>query len=106
MKIYLDDERTTPVGWVRAYWPEEVIALLERGGVEEISLDHDLGGEFNGDYRMDSGYVVLKWIEEQVFTNNFIPPKMQVHSANPAARLVMEQAIQSINRFVEQNSGR
>jgi hypothetical protein len=30
MRVYLDDERTTPPGWVRVFWPEEAIALLER----------------------------------------------------------------------------
>ena len=43
MKVYLDDERSTPDGWVRVYWPEEAIELLKAGGVTEISLDHDLG---------------------------------------------------------------
>lgn len=33
MKVFLDDERNTPDGWVRAYWPDEVIALLETGQV-------------------------------------------------------------------------
>ena len=45
MRIYLDDERTTPEGWVRTYWPDEVIALLEQGGVTHVSLDHDLGDD-------------------------------------------------------------
>jgi hypothetical protein len=40
--------RPTPDGWVRAYWPEEVIALLEAGGVTEVSLDHDLGNDAKG----------------------------------------------------------
>ncbi|WP_164673228.1 cyclic-phosphate processing receiver domain-containing protein [Vibrio sp. ArtGut-C1] len=29
MKVYLDDERPTPKGWYRVYWPEEAIALLQ-----------------------------------------------------------------------------
>jgi len=43
MKVYLDDERKTPDGWRRVYWPEEAIELLKSGDVKEISLDHDLG---------------------------------------------------------------
>ena len=31
MKIYLDDERQTPEGWARVYWPDEAIRLLETG---------------------------------------------------------------------------
>ena len=61
MKVYLDDERTTPDGWVRTYWPEEAIALLKTGAVTEISLDHDLGDDARG-----TGYSVLLWLEEQV----------------------------------------
>lgn len=69
MKVYLDDERRTPTGWHRVYWPSEVIELLKKGGVEEISLDHDLGDDDRG-----TGYDVVLWIEEAVFTNGFIPP--------------------------------
>ncbi|MBF4323163.1 cyclic-phosphate processing receiver domain-containing protein, partial [Vibrio anguillarum] len=61
MKVYLDDERDTPEGWVRSYWPEEVIELLKSGNVTEISLDHDLGDDDHG-----TGYDVVLWIEEAV----------------------------------------
>lgn len=30
MKLYLDDERETPEGCIRVYWPEEAIALLKK----------------------------------------------------------------------------
>ena len=43
MKVYLDDVRDAPPGWVRAHMPEEVIALLRSSSVTELSLDHDLG---------------------------------------------------------------
>jgi len=45
MKVYLDDERSTPEGWTRVYWPAEAIELLRTGEVEEISLDNDLGDD-------------------------------------------------------------
>lgn len=48
MKVFLDDERRTPEGWVRVYWPDEAIALLQTGQVTEISLDHDLGDDARG----------------------------------------------------------
>ena len=91
MKVYLDDERTTPEGWVRTYWPDEVIELLETGEVSDLSLDHDLGDDDRG-----TGYDVLLWIEEMVYTHDFVPPKMKVHSANSSARQKMENAIESI----------
>lgn len=58
-----------PLGWVRAYWPEEVITLLKSGQVTELSLDHDLGDDAHG-----TGYTVLLWLEEQVALHNFQPP--------------------------------
>ena len=91
MNVYLDDERTTPDGWVRVYWPEEAIELLKTGEVVEISLDHDLGDDEHG-----TGYDVVLWIEEAVITQGFVPPKMSVHSANSSARDKMELGIKSI----------
>ncbi|ASG07626.1 hypothetical protein PL85_17250 [Vibrio anguillarum] len=95
MKVYLDDERDTPEGWVRSYWPEEVIELLKSGNVTEISLDHDLGDDDHG-----TGYDVVLWIEEAVITRGFVPPIMKVHSANSSARMKMELGIQNINSKV------
>ena len=48
MKVYLDDLRTPPDGWVLVQWPEEAIELLETGEVTELSLDHDLGVDDRG----------------------------------------------------------
>lgn len=95
MKVYLDDERTTPEGWVRVFWPDEAIVLLQTGAITEISLDHDLGDDERG-----TGYDVVLWIEEVVKTRNFAPPKMSVHSANSSARQKMELGIEAINKWV------
>lgn len=94
MRVYLDDERATPDGWVRAYWPDEVIAFLKGGGVTEVSLDHDLGNDERG-----TGYDVVLWIEEAVALRGFKPPKLSVHSANSSARLKMEHGIENIIRL-------
>lgn len=93
VKVYLDDERTAPGGWVRVFWPDEAIKLLQTGTVSEISLDHDLGDDDRG-----TGYDVVLWIEEAAMTRNFVPPKMSVHSANSSARKKMELGIEAINK--------
>lgn len=54
MKVFLDDERQTPEGWVRVYWPDEAIALLRTGEVTQISLDRDFGDDARG-----TGYDVV-----------------------------------------------
>jgi hypothetical protein len=48
MKLYLDDERPTPAGWIGVKWPDEAIAYLETGSVTDLSLDHDLGDDERG----------------------------------------------------------
>lgn len=95
MKVYLDDERETPDGWVRTYWPQEAIELLKTNKVTEISLDHDLGDDERG-----TGYDVVLWIEEAVFTKGYQPPKVTVHSANSSARHKMELGIKNINQYL------
>ena len=91
MNVYLDDERKTPTGWLRAYWPDEVIKLLKTGKVKRLSLDHDLGDDEKG-----TGYDVLLWIERAVFIDGFVPPVIAVHSANISARIKMAHAITQI----------
>ena len=96
MKLYLDDTRPTPVGWTRAYTAQETIEYLKTGKVEELSLDHDLGDET----LVGTGYLVLQWIEKEVFFHGFKPPSvMVVHSANGPATERMLQAIESIRRM-------
>lgn len=96
MRVFLDDERTPPDGWTLVRWPEEAIALLKTGQVEALSLDHDLG---DLDDRR-TGYTVLQWLEEAVFTSGFSPPaEITVHSANSSARQKMLLAIGSIRKI-------
>ena len=95
MKVYLDDERTAPDGWITVRWPFEAIALMEKYAVTEISLDHDLGNDTKG-----TGYDIILWIEEQVASNNYVPPEIKVHSANISARKKMEAGIKSIKNLV------
>ena len=98
LKVYLDDERETPNGWRRVYWPDEAIELLETGQVKEISLDHDLGDDERG-----TGYDVVLWIEEAVATRAFAPPTISVHSANSSAREKMERGIAAIEAIHASN---
>jgi hypothetical protein len=101
MKVFLDDERPAPPGWRRVMWPDEAIALLDSDAVTDLSLDHDLGDDGRG-----TGYDVLEWIEEAVATREFLPPKITVHSANPAARARMEAGITAIERLARERTAR
>lgn len=101
MKIFLDDERTTPEGWTRAYSVEDaqLFILTTRlpqcnYTIEALSLDHDLGEN------VPSGYDLLNWLEELVYNDPSFPvPEITIHSANPTGRANMMRALESIKRI-------
>ncbi len=99
MKLWLDDERGAPEGWVWVNTALEAISALRHNEFELISLDHDLG-------EGGTGYDVLLYIEAEVFRNpNFKCPEILIHSANPVGRQRMQLAIDSILRLKEQAAG-
>lgn len=94
-KLWLDDIRPEPVGWVRAKTASQAVILLATGTFGEISLDHDLGPDFAGD-----GCQVISWLEEQIALDpNFFIPIVNIHTANPAAKTKMLQALENIKNF-------
>ena len=93
LRVFLDDVRPARDGWTLVRWPREVIAMLETGEVEELSLDHDLDDD------QITGYDVLTWIEEAVALRGFRPPGIAVDSANTVGRERVARALESIRRF-------
>lgn len=93
MRVWLDDVRTPPPGWVWVKTAAAAVDLLDSGGVEEISLDHDLGdGE-------PSGYVVAVFIEERAYSGSMKPLKWAVHSNNPSGRARIIGALSNAEKF-------
>lgn len=79
MKLWLDDVRPCPQGWVLARSVNEAIALIESVPAAEFefaSLDHDLG-----DFADDGGdgYKLTRWMLE---FSKFPSRGIRVHSAN------------------------
>lgn len=95
LKIYLDDKRTTPDGYVRVFWPSQVFDLIEEFDTEEISLDHDLGDDDTG-----TGYDVVLYIEEKVYFNrDWVVPVLKTHTDNSSAREKMQRGIKQIENL-------
>ncbi len=88
MKLYLDDQRPAPVGWVLARSAEEAIARLREGGVTELSLDYDLG-----DPHFGTGLDVLDWLEDAVARGLLRLPGLAAHSGSPVGRRRLEATI-------------
>lgn len=114
MNLWLDDIRPAPQGWTWAKTVEQAKEYLQSRTVVNASLDHDLGIcasckaasglstpeewlEAHGYQSMPhcehagTGYTLVCWMEE---TGNWPSEKPKVHSANPAGRLKMQQAIE------------
>lgn len=82
MKLWVDDERPAPDdSWVVSKTSGEAKARLwcslglSIAPWDEISLDHDLGGE-------DTGMLVLDYMAE----HGIWPRVLTIHTANPPAR--------------------
>lgn len=90
IKIWLDDLRPSPVGWVWVKTAEDAIRYIMTGQILKLSLDHDLGAKKNGGD-------VLRWLEEQVFAHNFSPPIVEIHTMNNVARSWMIKIAGKIN---------
>lgn len=81
MKLWLDDIRPAPAGWVWCKTATEAVRYLSQDGlVEEASLDHDLGEN------QPTGYDLCKWMAE---TGAWPKQRPEVHSANPVGKEAM-----------------
>jgi len=77
MRIWLDDLRSAPCGFIRVRNLAELQVLIDSNQevIEVMSFDHDLGdGETDG-------YGIAKWLAEKHLDR--WPLEVRVHSVNP-----------------------
>ena len=87
MKIWLDDIRPSPKGYVWCKGVNQAIWLIQTTieDIEVIDCDHDLG-EYSSDG--GDGIKLLDWLAE----NELYYP-IKLHSMNPVGRANMERTI-------------
>ena len=90
IKIWVDDLRPVPAGYVGAKSVNEAITLIEEiehngGSIAVIDLDHDLG-----DYATDGGDAI-KLLDYLAERETFYP--VAFHTANPVGRANMERVL-------------
>ena len=79
-KIYLDDVRTIPEGFIGLRSFKEFVTYIEANGLPYfISFDHDLGLQ-------ESGYDCAKWLVAYCLDNEMKLPDFVVHSQNPVGK--------------------
>lgn len=105
LRLWHDDIRPAPNGWVWARTNEEAKAVLRTGEVAEISLDHDLGldhyseAEVNANPELlfgkgqseQTGMHLVVWMIEEAR----VPGIVTIHSWNPAGASRMRDALKA-----------
>lgn len=107
MRLWHDDVRPAPPGWVWARTNAAAMDYLRTGEVEEASLDHDLGFhdvEIPDDpdalmevlvlkgRSAETGLHLVRWMID----NECVPPRVTIHSWNPDGARYMAAAL---NRY-------
>lgn len=94
MKIWIDDVRDPPRGWFWSKTSRHAIRLLNTIGdkIEEISFDHDLGGD-------DTSIPVANLLEQMAYEGKIQPIVWRIHSANPVGRQNLERALTSADKY-------
>jgi hypothetical protein len=88
MKVYLDDQRPAPPGWVLVRNADDAIDQLRTGKVTELSLDYDLG-----DPHFGTGLQVLDWLEQALEERKVSLPRLTAHSGSVIGRRRLEATI-------------
>ena len=97
MKVWLDDERKAPEGWIHFTNVEDLIpwVSIHMDEISIMSLDHDLGLE------VKTGYDFMCWLEGKIMIDGVKKiPKIKIHSANPVGKKKMKQVLDRINNWV------
>lgn len=96
MKLYVDDERPCPDGWILAKTYQEAIQIIFEPGcfaITHLSLDHDLGTE-------KTGYDIACAIEAGAHARHLPEiPFMTCHSANPVGKERINKALSNAKRI-------
>ena len=96
MRIWLDDIRPTPEGYdVSCVSALAVMVYIREGTVTHVSLDHDLGPE----WEVGNGYMVAKLIEELAFYDTIPRLTWAIHSQNSVGVASMRQALMKADEY-------
>lgn len=89
MKLFVDDMRKAPEGWHVARSNERAIALLAKGFVDEVSLDHDIIGSPEESFTPVAYYI-------SVMPESLRPKIVYIHTGNETGYRKMEAILDGI----------
>lgn len=92
-KLYLDDLRPVPPGYVGVRSYDEFVAYIRKHGLPDfISFDHDLG-------EAESGYDCAKWLVNYCIKHQKSLPDFAVHSQNPVGKENIETLLGNFREY-------
>jgi len=92
MKLWVDDLRVAPAGWVWVKTIGAAIRHLKTGTVTDLALDHDLGGR-------REGRRVAQWVERKAAAGLIKPLAWRVLSDNGPGRAEIVAALSNADRY-------
>lgn len=94
-KLYLDDLRSVPQGFIGVRSYAEFVTYIETNALPDlISFDHDLGLN-------ESGFDCAKWLVNYCLDNNLRLPKFDVHSQNPVGKENILSLLQNFKKNIK-----
>jgi hypothetical protein len=97
MRVWLDDTRPAPQGWVWARTVQEILWLLSQGHVTDLSLDYDLP-QTDPD-RCGLEVLIALW---EAGAGH---PTLHLHTANPVGAAKMAVLIAMLEGSVTEKEG-
>lgn len=91
-KLWLDDSRPAPPGWVRAETVADALRELATGAVTLVSLDYHLHGS-------EKGHSVASWIREAAYDGTLPRLEWRTHTSDPAGAAHLRQLLEDADLF-------
>lgn len=106
MKLWVDDQRPAPDGWVLARTVTDAVRLLANAqGVEEISLDHDIACTSRRGDLVWEAHASEETFEPVAYYIHMMSEvgwsgHVTIHTANPVAAIKLSQILHTTRHMI------
>lgn len=91
-KLWVDDSRPAPAGWLLAETIADAVRHLATGEVTHVSLDYHLHGP-------EKGHAVAAWIREAAYDGRIPRLEWRTHTSDPSGAAHLRQLLEDADLF-------